>query len=117
MKIKILSTALALIASGTLAFAQEGKSQPNKNESDSTKIEIQKDSVYYTCSMHPEVKMNRPGKCPTCGMELEKKTILPGKNVEKKETLKMYTCTMHPEVQSDKPGKCQKCGMHLVKQQ
>jgi hypothetical protein len=24
----------------------------------------------YTCEMHPEVKSNKPGKCPKCGMEL-----------------------------------------------
>jgi hypothetical protein len=26
----------------------------------------------YTCSMHPEVKSDKPGKCPKCGMELVK---------------------------------------------
>ena len=29
--------------------------------------------VTYTCSMHPEVTANKPGKCPKCGMELIKK--------------------------------------------
>ena len=24
----------------------------------------------YTCSMHPEVRANKPGKCPKCGMNL-----------------------------------------------
>jgi hypothetical protein len=28
----------------------------------------------YTCPMHPEVKSDKPGKCPKCGMSLEKKT-------------------------------------------
>jgi hypothetical protein len=27
----------------------------------------------YTCPMHPEVKSDKPGKCPKCGMELVKK--------------------------------------------
>ncbi len=27
----------------------------------------------YTCSMHPEVQQHEPGKCPKCGMTLEKK--------------------------------------------
>jgi uncharacterized paraquat-inducible protein A len=27
----------------------------------------------YTCSMHPEVKSDKAGKCPRCGMELVKK--------------------------------------------
>lgn len=24
----------------------------------------------YTCTMHPEVRLDNPGKCPKCGMEL-----------------------------------------------
>ncbi len=24
----------------------------------------------WTCSMHPQIRMNRPGRCPICGMEL-----------------------------------------------
>ena len=27
----------------------------------------------YTCTMHPEVIQNGPGKCPKCGMALELK--------------------------------------------
>ena len=26
--------------------------------------------VVYTCSMHPEVVADKPGKCPKCGMDL-----------------------------------------------
>lgn len=26
--------------------------------------------VYYTCSMHPQIREDHPGKCPICGMEL-----------------------------------------------
>lgn len=28
------------------------------------------DGVEYTCSMHPQIRQNEPGKCPLCGMEL-----------------------------------------------
>ena len=28
------------------------------------------DTVFYTCSMHPQVMLSKPGKCPVCGMEL-----------------------------------------------
>ena len=24
----------------------------------------------YTCPMHPEIKQDKPGKCPKCGMNL-----------------------------------------------
>ena len=30
-------------------------------------------AVVYTCPMHPEIKSNKPGKCPKCGMDLVKK--------------------------------------------
>lgn len=30
-------------------------------------------TVTYTCTMHPEVITNKPGKCPKCGMNLVKK--------------------------------------------
>jgi hypothetical protein len=38
----------------------------------------------YTCPMHPEVVSNTPGKCPKCGMNLEKK--MPGGMHEGHET-------------------------------
>ena len=30
----------------------------------------QQSGVTYTCSMHPEITSDKPGKCPKCGMEL-----------------------------------------------
>jgi hypothetical protein len=29
-------------------------------------------AVAYTCPMHPDVKSDKPGSCPKCGMDLEK---------------------------------------------
>ena len=36
----------------------------------------------YTCPMHPEVKSDKPGKCPKCGMELTGKNRLHIKNIQ-----------------------------------
>ena len=85
----------SLLLSTSIVYSQ----QPEKK-----KDEMHKQVSEYTCPMHPEVKADKPGKCPKCGMELVKKEHKP-----------MYTCSMHPEVKSDKPGKCPKCGMDLVK--
>jgi hypothetical protein len=30
-------------------------------------------AAVYTCPHHPEVKQNKPGQCPKCGMKLEAK--------------------------------------------
>ena len=47
-------------------------------EKSETTIEI-KESFYskiYICPMHPEVKSDKSGKCPECGMKLKKKQVL-----------------------------------------
>jgi Cu(I)/Ag(I) efflux system membrane fusion protein len=31
---------------------------------------IDEDGLEYTCSMHPQIRQNEPGKCPLCGMAL-----------------------------------------------
>ncbi len=115
MKTKILTSVLALIFSSTIAFTQS-KTKSDEKRSSSTKTEITKDSVYYSCSMHPDVKMDKPGKCSKCGMDLEKKTMkMTGAKSDNKDVMKEYACTMHPEVMSDMPGKCSKCGMDMEK--
>jgi Cu+-exporting ATPase len=62
----------------------------------------------YTCPMHPEVRQDRPGSCPKCGMALEPVTP-PARPAPKVE----YTCPMHPEIVRDGPGSCPICGMAL----
>jgi hypothetical protein len=114
MKTKIMTTMLALMIGIGVTYAQD-KTKSSEKQSPATKMEMAKDSVYYTCSMHPEVKLDKPGKCPKCGMALVKKTIkMTETKSNNKEAMKTYTCSMHPEVISDKPGKCPKCGMALI---
>jgi Cu+-exporting ATPase len=61
----------------------------------------------YTCPMHTEIKRERPGSCPKCGMALEPEMIsAPATRTE-------YTCPMHPEIVRDQPGFCPICGMAL----
>ena len=61
----------------------------------------------YTCPMHPEVRQDKPGSCPKCGMALEPVNVTaPQQKVE-------YTCPMHPQIVRDAPGNCPICGMAL----
>jgi Cu+-exporting ATPase len=63
--------------------------------------------VVHVCPMDPEVRSDRPGACPKCGMALEPETIAPP------ATKTEYVCPMHPEVVQEGPGSCPKCGMAL----
>jgi Cu+-exporting ATPase len=57
--------------------------------------------------MDPEVRQDRPGACPKCGMGLEPDlSTVAAPRIE-------YTCPMHPEVVRDAPGSCPICGMAL----
>jgi Cu+-exporting ATPase len=61
----------------------------------------------YVCPMDPEVRQERSGACPKCGMPLEPETISgPTTKVE-------WTCPMHPEIVRGAPGNCPICGMAL----
>lgn len=61
----------------------------------------------FTCPMHPEVRREKAGSCPSCGMALEPTTIAAP------QTKTEYTCPMHPEIVRDGPGSCPICGMAL----
>jgi Cu+-exporting ATPase len=61
----------------------------------------------YTCPMHPEVRAEKPGSCPKCGMALEPVDL--SATTERVE----YTCPMHPQIVRDQPGSCPICGMTL----
>jgi rubrerythrin len=114
MKTKILTIVITLCISGVAACSHD-KTKSNNNQSTVAETVMKKDSVYYTCSMHTEVKLNNPGKCPKCGMTLVKKTMKITETKSKNmEAMKTYTCSMHPEVKADKPGKCPICGMVLI---
>jgi len=66
-------------------------------------------SVLYSCTMHPNVTSDKPGKCPQCGMDLS----LSNKEEMKRQVTKNYTCPVHLDVVSDKSGKCPQCGKKL----
>lgn len=41
----------------------------SNKETHSTTEEITRETIW-TCSMHPQIRQNEPGKCPICGMDL-----------------------------------------------
>jgi Cu2+-exporting ATPase len=96
----------------------------------------------YTCPMHPEIKQDKPGNCPKCGMKLvavktetDKSDSHPQHNDSNPsmghkshshhetpnadlnkgaQSFQRYTCPMHPQIVQNTPGNCPLCGMTLV---
>lgn len=61
-----ISILLLVLASGYYIGQGGGKRAPTPLSSASTPAKKQ----VYTCSMHPQVRMDKPGKCPICEMPL-----------------------------------------------
>jgi multidrug efflux pump subunit AcrA (membrane-fusion protein) len=77
-----------------------------------------KPKVYYTCSMHPQIKEDKPGKCPICHMNLTKiemddeddsevASVLPEKDI--------WQCKEYPDVTSENEDVCPIDGTPMVK--
>ncbi|MEB0262947.1 MULTISPECIES: heavy metal-binding domain-containing protein [unclassified Mucilaginibacter] len=78
---KVTLMAIAILFSAATVFA--GDTHTGKMAADTTK-KVNPAKVQYTCTMHPEVLSDKPGKCSKCGMALVKKTA-----VKKKPAAKM----------------------------
>ena len=49
---------------------------------DKKKPTEQTSNTFYTCSMHPQIMQNNPGRCPICGMDLIKAEKKTGSNAD-----------------------------------
>ena len=75
------------------------------------KSTVTQQSQSWTCSMHPQIKKDKPGKCPICAMSL-----IPVPSEEKQSSerkIKYWQAPMDPSYKRDKPGKSP-MGMDLV---
>jgi putative DNA topoisomerase len=100
-KMKQLFMLSIVLLAATGVFAQ--KSKANTSKPANTIL------TNYTCTMHPEIVSNKPGKCPKCKMSL---TL--SKKEQMKDPAKTYVCPMHTEVVSNHEGMCAKCSSKLV---
>ncbi len=67
----------------------------------------------WTCSMHPQIRLPQPGKCPLCGMDLVRVEGGSGSKTAKKKEPK-YACSMFCVPPMSMPGDCPICGMEMV---
>lgn len=80
-RFNIVTTSLfvAFVLSSCQPKVEESQDHSNHSAPESTQEKKQehnhKENFYYTCSMHPEIKEDKPGKCPICHMNLTKVLI------------------------------------------
>jgi Cu(I)/Ag(I) efflux system membrane fusion protein len=69
----LLMLSFFLVTQAGTAFAQD-HSDPQMIDHSGHDHELSENNqaatTIYTCSMHPQIKLNKPGKCPICGMDL-----------------------------------------------
>jgi transcription initiation factor IIE alpha subunit len=73
---------LITITAAFTTFAQKEKNQMQKPKTDTAM------QVKYTCPMYPDVVMDKPVKCPKCGMDLTR---------SKNEKMKGTSCKNYSE--------------------
>jgi cytochrome oxidase Cu insertion factor (SCO1/SenC/PrrC family) len=80
MHLKVTRALFSLAALIALAVLTPGDAGAHSNVSAQRKPAVRKKAaaVVYSCPMHPDVKSNRPGLCPTCRMELRAVKAAPG---------------------------------------
>ncbi len=67
MKMKLIPASLVVLALAVVTFGVTGCSKSEPAQSGGAQAK------QYTCSMHPDVVQDKPGKCPKCGMALTEK--------------------------------------------
>lgn len=70
MLISSLGTALVLAVVGCKNGGGSSDSMKMGGDSATTMPATMSSAMQYTCTMHPEVVSDKPGKCPKCGMDL-----------------------------------------------
>lgn len=75
---------------------------------------------YYTCSMHPKIKSEKPGKCPICYMnltkvEVEKSPLIEAvKSLQPEASIVLYQCADYPDVTSEISELCPLDGTPMI---
>ncbi len=94
---------------GMVSTAPPAQMSAQESASDEPSEEI------WTCSMHPQIQMPKPGKCPLCGMDLVLAAQTSGKKTAKKAKHEpKYACSMFCVPPMSRPGNCPICGMVMV---
>lgn len=91
-------------------------SKSDQDSNDHSAHEHQSVEEYYTCSMHPEVREDKPGKCPICHMNLTKIKVDKSQkqSTSKEVNEKIYACESDHSITSMAPGECPLDGSSMI---
>ena len=75
LSLLVLSTVVFTACNNQASTDQKGQADTIVKTADTMASKNPTMAPMYTCTMHPEVTSDKPGKCPKCGMDLVKKEI------------------------------------------
>tara|TARA_R110001592_G_scaffold234170_1_gene491809 strand:- start:7773 stop:8039 length:267 start_codon:yes stop_codon:yes gene_type:complete len=81
----VVAIAFSLFSFSAVMAQDHDHSKMKKGE---MKMDAKKE---YTCSMHPEVKSDKPGDCPKCGMKLTEKKMDKKMDMKKEDSHKGHS--------------------------
>lgn len=103
-----------LLAFALLSCSEHDHSTHNDHDAH----DKQRADYYYTCSMHPEIREDQPGRCPICHMSLTKVARSfdeSDDSISSRVDEEKWRCENYPDVQSYHPGPCPIDGSEMVK--
>ncbi len=105
---------LVFVAGGALGYMFRDLVTPPTPSSEFNESTEQVDEIW-TCSMHPQIRLPEPGKCPICSMDLvlaeASSTTSPTQQPKRQPK---YACSMFCVPPLPEPGQCPVCGMDMV---
>lgn len=69
-KKQLIKYSTLLLTGVIIGYSISQMSSNKENNTTSTQPTENNKSQLWTCSMHPQIRKNKPGKCPICGMDL-----------------------------------------------
>ncbi|SEQ17614.1 membrane fusion protein, Cu(I)/Ag(I) efflux system [Solimonas aquatica] len=118
MKNILVITAVALFSAGAGAWMTQHRmtgSAPDTSMKPSSDGHAQPHALvrmtdaqgkpYYTCPMHPQVRQDKPGNCPICGMKLVERVDAPAAPASQERRILYWYDPMMPDQHFKGPGK------------